>query len=78
MINDIYASAERIYLKCGWHSKSSQIYYMVLSDMNLFSEKKTNLGLFFLLTPLNMHLFCQGCDLVSLPLLLLNLKMRII
>ena len=50
----------------------------MLSDMNLFSEKKTNLGLFFLLTPLNLHIFCQGCDTVSLPLLLLNLKLRLI
>lgn len=74
----MYCLSERMYLKCGWHSKKLQIFYLLLGDLNLFSEKKTNLGLFYLLTPLNLQIFSQGCDPVSLPLLLKNLKIDLI
>ena len=47
-------------------------------DLTIFSEKKTNLGLFYLKQPLNLHLYLKGCDTSNLIYVLNNLKMYII
>ena len=51
-----------------------QIYYLVFKDLNVFSEKKTNLGLFVLKSKLNFKMFCTGQDILSNTLLLRNMK----
>jgi hypothetical protein len=59
MINDILFFLEPIYIHAGIFSKNMNIFYISISDLNIFSEKKTNLGLFYLKQTLNLHLFCM-------------------
>jgi hypothetical protein len=52
--------------------------YIVLKDLTLFSEKKTNMGLFNLENFLNLHLYFSGGDINSSKILLRNLKLKFI
>jgi len=76
-LNDFLSSIERSFLSAGLVSADKKIFYIVLRDMNVFSERKTNLGLFFLKSPLNVNLFCTGLDLLSAQILLKNLKFNL-
>jgi len=76
IINDLVPLVESNYRYYGLFSKHLKIFYLVIGDMNIFSEKKTNLGLFALEQNINFHLFCKGIDLVSCQLLLCNLKIK--
>lgn len=57
-------------------SKKSSLYSYTLGDLSLFSEKKTNVGLFNLSSPLNFKLIINGVDNSSL-LLLKGLKIKL-
>lgn len=48
---------ERLYYSSGIFSRELQIFYIMLRDLNFFSEQKTNLGLFYLDNFLTFHLF---------------------
>jgi len=61
----------------GIFNKILKIFYIIVTDMNLFGEKKTNLGLFYLNKSLNLHIFCSGIDSFSGDLLLKNLKLQL-
>ena len=76
LVNDLLPRIDRSYLNFGIFSKDSKIFYLVIKDLNVFSEKKTNLGLFFLENNLNFHIFCCGVDLHGTTLLLRNLKIN--
>lgn len=58
----------------GIFSSNLNIYYLTIKDVNIFGEKKTNLGLFFLKAFLNVKFFCTGVDIMSTKILLRNLK----
>lgn len=73
-LNDIYYIAEKSYKYKGIFSNKLNIFYIIIKDLHIFSEKKTNLGLFFLKQSLNMHIFCKGCD--DMHLFLKNLKLN--
>jgi hypothetical protein len=49
---------------------------MILRDLTVFSDKKTNLGLFNLKNSLSLRLFINGGDVSSSKLLLKNLKIK--
>lgn len=57
--NDVFALVSSSYVSNKLVMKSSVgfIVYYVLRDMNIFVEKKTNVGLFNLKDPLNIHIF---------------------
>lgn len=75
-LNDIYYIVEKNYKLKGIFSKKLNIFYIIIKDLHIFSEKKTNLGLFFLKQPLNLHIFCTGCDELDINLFLQNLKLN--
>lgn len=64
-------------VKSGIFNKRLNIFYVVIKDLSVFSEKKTNLGLFYLYQDLNIHFFCKGCDYLGTMYLLNNLKVQI-
>ena len=74
IINDVIPVTDKNYISCGLFSNKLQIYYLVFKDLNIFSEKKTNLGLFMLKNKLNFKMFCTGKDLLSNKILLRNMK----
>lgn len=76
LINDLLPKVDKSYLTSGLFSKEAKIYYLVIRDMNVFSEKKTNLGLFFLENNLNFHIFCKSLDLPGASCLLRSLKLN--
>lgn len=77
LINDILPRVDKPYLNYGIFSRTPSIFYIVIKDLNVFCEKKTNLGLFFLESTLNFQLFCKGIDLYGTKLLLRNLKINL-
>lgn len=76
-INDLLPRIDKPYLNYGIFSKDAKVFYIVIKDLNVFCEKKTNLGLFFLENALNLQLFCNGLDLYGTKLLLRNLKINL-
>lgn len=76
LINDLLPYIDSSFLKFGVYSKEFNIFYFIIKDLNVFCEKKTNLGLFFLESSLNYQIFCNGVDLYGTTLLLRNLKLN--
>jgi len=77
-VNDIFLMSESVYRKFGVYSYVPSIYYVTIMDLAIFSEKKTNLGLFFLSRPMTLHIFFKGGDVTNLSNVLNNFKMRLI
>jgi len=67
---------DKIYLKYGILNKKLNILFIVLKDLTLFSEKKTNIGLFNLENFLNLHLYFSGGDINTSKILLKNFKIN--
>ena len=76
LINDVLPFMGKNYVKKGIFSRSLNILYMVLKDLTVFSDKKTNLGLFNLKNPLSLRLFVTGGDAFAGKMLLKNLKLK--
>lgn len=47
-----------------------------MKDLNIFSEKKTNLGLFNLKSVFNSHIYLKGCHVEDSYILLKMLKIK--
>lgn len=77
LFNDIFSTIDKGSLQKGIYSYNLPVYYLVLHDLNVFSEKKTNLGLFYLRQKLTLHFFC-GKDINSMRFFFLNLKYDLI
>lgn len=75
-LNDFYLKSELLFLNKGHFSYIDKKYFVILKDLTLFSERKTNLGLFYLQQPLNLHIFYSGCDATNVRYFFTNLKMR--
>jgi hypothetical protein len=63
--NNIFNNVESNLLKIGILSSKFNIYYFILKDYNVYSELKTNLGLFNIRSQLNMNLYFTGVDIKS-------------
>jgi len=61
-------------LKFGLLNKNLNLFFILVKDLNIYSELKTNLGLFNIRRPLNIRLFFSGCDYKASKILLNNLK----
>jgi len=48
------------YLMFGYYTNIAMIYYVVIKDLNLFSERKTNSGLFNIKTKLIVSIYIKG------------------
>jgi hypothetical protein len=75
-LNDYIIILDKVYYKYGVFSSRLNILYIVLNDLTIFSEKKTNMGLFNLQDSLNLHMYFSGGDINTSKLLLQNLKMN--
>lgn len=76
IVNDLFFGIDKSFLKNGIFSKDLNIFYIILKDLNFFSEKKTNLGLFNLKSSLHIHLFIKGCFVTEGSLLLKSFKIN--
>jgi len=77
IINDIFSYIDYNHISSGIFSKSFNIFYIVLKDLNIFSEKKTNLGLFNLKSNLNFNIFINGYSTKDSYILLRTLKLNL-
>jgi len=76
-INDVLYKIDKSYISYGLFNKSLNIFYILLKDLNIFSEKKTNLGLFNLKSVFNSHIYLKGCHVEDSYILLKMLKIKI-
>jgi hypothetical protein len=61
--NNIIISIDKILIKKGYiYNNNNTIYYIKINDMKIFSEIKTNLGLFHINTSININIYLLGCD----------------
>jgi hypothetical protein len=60
------------FIRSGIFNKILKIFYIQIADLNVFTERKTNLGLFYVEQPLNIHLHFAGLDLHCMRLFLNN------
>lgn len=72
--NNIYKLIDNSFIKKGFLSKKLNIFYFIIKDMNIFSEIKTNLGLFNLKKFLNINIYYLGLDFNSSKIHLNNIK----
>lgn len=75
LLNDVLYLVDKSFLSSGIFSKDLNILYVNLRDLNLFSEKKTNLGLFNLNSELNILFKLGGGDHKTSKVLLKNFKL---
>lgn len=75
-INDFLYFINKIHYKLGVYSKKLNIFYIVLKDLTIFSERKTNMGLFYLEDNLNLHLYFSGGDISSSKIIIKNTKLK--
>jgi predicted DNA-binding transcriptional regulator len=74
IFNNIIANVEKNLLYLGLKGKKINIFSIVIKDKNIYSELKTNLGLFNVKNFFNINLFFLGCKSKYNLLLLKNLK----
>lgn len=70
ILNDIIYCMDTNYFSYSFYKENFYVYFMSIKDMNIFSEKKTNLGLFNLKDFLNIKVFIAARDIKSAKLLL--------
>lgn len=75
--NNIIVNVEKNLCSFGLLNKKLNIFYFILRDINIYSELKTNMGLFNIKVPLNVNLYLSGCDYNSSKLFLNILKINI-
>lgn len=76
-LNDFLSVLDKVYFKYGVYSTKLNLLYIVLNDLTIFSEKKTNMGLFNLEDSLNLHIYFSGGDIKSSKLILKNMKINL-
>lgn len=75
--NNIFKKIDQSFINKGFLTKKLNIFYFIIKDMNIFSELKTNLGLFNLKKHLNINIFFLGLDYKASRVLLKNIKILI-
>ena len=77
--NDVLAFLDLSYITVRSFKKdlNLHVYSYTIKDMNLFVEKKTNIGLFNLKDPLNLKIFVFCSDILSTGFLLQSFKINI-
>lgn len=63
--NEIFINIDKNLLNFGFLNKKFNIFYFLFKDLNVYSELKTNTGLFNIKKPLTLHIYFKGCDLIS-------------
>jgi hypothetical protein len=67
---------DKNYIFTGIFSYKLNILYLIIKNLHIFSDKKTNLGLFNLYNPLSLHIFFKGGNINSSKIILKNLKIK--
>jgi hypothetical protein len=75
LCNDLFPVLERTNIIVKTHIK---VCHVIIKDVNIFAEKKTNLGLFAIKQYFNIKLFFIGIDSSLVNILLKNLKISLI
>lgn len=73
-MNEIVPTLSKGLLSSFLFSSNLKIYSLIIKDMSIFNEKKTNIGLFHLKHNLNIKIFFTGIDIKSAKFLLNSLK----
>lgn len=73
-VNDLLGCTSRDYFSYKVFSSSGRYFLFIFKDMNVFLERKNNLGFYFLKDFLNLSLILKGSDFVSNYLLLQSFK----
>jgi hypothetical protein len=74
--NDIIKNIDPSFIKKGFFSKKLNVFFFAIKDMNVFSEMKTNVGLFNLKKALNLHIYCLGINTENTMIFLNTLKIN--
>ena len=72
--NNILKNIDSSFINKGFLSKKLNIFFFIIKDMNIFSEIKTNLGLFNLKKSLNINIYFTGIDFQKSNIYLNNIK----
>jgi len=74
--NDVFSFMDLSYVSAKFSKKKNNLYLFsyTIKDMNIFVEKKTNVGLFNLKDPLDLRVFVFSADNLSPNLLLQSFK----
>lgn len=56
---------------------SFNMFHLIIKELNMYGEIKSNMGLFFLKSFLNVKFFCTGFDLSCVTILLNSLKINL-
>lgn len=74
LFSQYIANMDQNYLSLGYYTKIAMIYYIIIKDLNFFSERKTNIGLFHLRTKLIVSIYITGHSYLINNMLPRNLK----
>jgi hypothetical protein len=61
-VTNIINHLDKSFSKKGFFCKNLNVFFYIIKDVNVFSELKTNLGLFNLKQPLHLNMYLTGCD----------------
>lgn len=73
IFNNVFFNVEKNLLNLGFVNKFLNIFFFVNKDINIYSDLKTNLGLFNIKAPLNINLYLLGVDNISKVIYIKNL-----
>ena len=74
MFNNIIINVEKNLIKYSTLDKKINIFFLLIKDLNIYSELKTNMALFNIKKPLNIKIYFNGCNYKASLSLLNNLK----
>ncbi len=58
--NDLIYNVDNDFLEKGNSRNNMNIFFFIIKDLNIYSELKTNLGLFNILLPLNINIYINN------------------
>jgi len=62
LFDEYLVNIDRNAITSGYQTKLSKIYYIIIKDLNTFSDRKTNIGLFNLSTHLILTFYLNGLE----------------
>lgn len=74
LYNNILVNVEKNLLSRNIKGKYINIFYIIIKDFNIYSELKTNLGLFNIKRNFNINLYFIGSNIRYNNILLKNIK----
>lgn len=76
LFSEYLSFIDKSFINLGFLINLAKIYSIIIKDLNFFSEKKTNIGLFNLYTPLFVSLYLNSNFALTNKMLLINMKLE--